>query len=374
MKRATGFSGRRVGTAGDTPDVIVIGGGLIGLASAAALAERGLRVDILSERRPGEASLAAAGLLAPSVEDVSAGKSFAVAGRDRYPSYLEWLGERTGMRVPLNRKGVLEVALHEAQVNELRAIAGARGEWLDQRALASLEPAIAHAKGALYHDMDGAVDNVALLNALTRLLRNDPRITFARTSVATIDVETRVVQTASGDFRSAAAVVLAMGAWSGRLRGLPRQLPVQPVRGQMLSLPGLPLERPLFGENIYLVPRVSGETLVGSTMENVGFDATTTPEALAALLASARTLCPQFRETTPRETWAGLRPVTPDLLPIIGADPDYPSLFYACGHSRNGILMGPLTADCVAKLVTGEAPEHDLSAFGVTRFREPLPD
>ena len=355
------------------PDVIVIGGGLIGLSCGAALAERGLSVHLLSERRPGEASLAAAGLLAPSVEDVSAGKSFAIAARDRYPSYLEWLRERTGLRVPLNQKGVLEVAVDDMQTVQLREIANERGEWLGRSALAALEPALAHANGALYHQLDGAVDNVALVKALTRLVQQDRRITFERTSVAAIDMQTRVVQTAAGDFRSAAAIVLAMGAWSGRLRGLPRRLPVQPVRGQMLSLPVLPVERAIFGENIYLVPRDSGQTLVGSTMENVGFDSTTTEEGLETLLASARRLCPTLSEAVPRDSWAGLRPITPDLLPIIGVDPEYPSLFYACGHSRNGILMGPVTADCLAALITGETPEHDLSAFSVTRFEEPLP-
>ena len=354
-----------------SPDVIVIGGGLVGLASAAALADRGLSVHVLAESRPGEASVAAAGLLAPSVEEISSARAFGLASRDRYPSYLDWLRERTGIRVPLNREGVLQVALTKAEVAELED-ASAGSEWLDASALAQLEPALAPAIGAAFHEGDGAVDNVVLLTALTRLVMHDPRITFERSAVAGVDTKGLVVQTAGGQRRSTAAILVATGAWTSRLRGLPRSLPVEPVRGQMLSRVGMPLRHATFGAGIYLVPRESGHTLVGSTMERVGFDARTTEAGTDSLLAAAGRLCPAVADGAPHEAWAGLRPVTPDLLPIIDRDPEYPSLLYACGHSRNGILMAPLTADCVADLVTEGTTDHDLAPFSCTRFREPV--
>jgi glycine oxidase len=351
-----------------SPDVAIVGAGLIGLAAAAAIAENGLTVHIIGEARPGEASRAAAGLLAPSVEEISAANTFGIASRDRYPSYVDWLRERTGIVVPLNRQGVLEV------VGDEQPAAGhsAKGVLLDQAALASLEPALAHARGAVYHELDGAVDNVLLMDSLTRIAHDDPRIRFERGVVAAVDATQPSLQLAGGKRISAAFVIIAGGAWAARLRGLPRPLPVEPVRGQMIAMRASPISHAVFGGGVYLVPRTSGYTLIGSTMERVGFDATTTPEALASLRSAAQRLCPSLTAGSV-ETWAGLRPMTPDLLPIIGPDPDYPSLLYACGHSRNGILMGPLTADCLADLVMQREPGHDLSPFGVTRFGEQLP-
>ncbi|MEO5568057.1 MAG: FAD-dependent oxidoreductase, partial [Gemmatimonadaceae bacterium] len=348
--RAAGFSG--------SPDVIVIGAGLIGLAAAAALATEGLKVLLLGEPRPGEASLAAAGLLAPSVEEVHAARPFAIASRDRYPSYLEWIQEHTGVHVPLNRKGVLEVALSDTDAQLLHAsrddagetlaygrhdVAGESGsQWLDQESLTKLEPSMRHARGALLHELDGAVDNVALHGALQRLVAYDARIWVEQTSVTAIDSVRRGVQTSDGARFSASSVVIAAGAWTSRLLGLPRSLPIEPVRGQMMAMHVSALERPVFGAGIYLVPRPSGITLVGSTMERVGFDPTTTSEVLDMLQGAAGRLCPVVGTSALHASWAGLRPITPDMLPVIDRDPDHPWLYYATGHSRNGILMAPL--------------------------------
>ena len=369
MNRPAGFSNSG-SEAVACADVIVVGGGLIGLAAAAAMADRGLTVHIVSESRPGEASAAAAGLLAPSVEEISSARAFGIASRDRYPSYLEWLRDQTGISVPLNRKGILEVAQSDEEVAHLRR---GSGEWVDSAALATLEPALSANRGAAFHHTDGAVDNVVLLGALVRLTVQHPRITVERAAVASIDAPQRVVQTRDGGLRSSSAIVIAAGAWVNQLRGLPRVVPVEPVRGQMLSRTGTSLHHAAFGAGIYLVPRDSGHTLIGSTMERVGFDATTTGEALDTLLGAARRLCPSLGQSREYESWAGLRPVTPDMLPIVDRDPEYPSLLYACGHSRNGILMAPLTADCIADMVTAGSSAHDISPFAITRFREPVP-
>ena len=355
-----------------SPDVAIVGAGLIGLAAAAAIAENGLTVHIIGEARAGEASRAAAGLLAPSVEEISAARAFGLASRDRYPSYVEWLRERSGITVPLNRKGVLEVALDEGELELLRRHSGG-GELLDQPALAAFEPALAHAVGARYYELDGAVDNLALMEALTRIAANDPRIMLERGVVAGVDPASSALEMAGGRSVSAAFVVVAGGAWTSRLRGLPRPVPVEPVRGQMIAMHVSSVSHAVFGAGIYLVPRTKPDiTLIGSTMERVGFDASTDEEGLSSLRSAARRLCPAALSVD-SDTWAGLRPMTPDMLPVLGPDPEYPSLLYACGHSRNGILMGPLTADCLTDFVMQRQPEHDLSAFDVMRFGERVP-
>jgi glycine oxidase len=140
------------------------------------------------------------------------------------------------------------------------------------------------------------------------------------------------------------------------------------MRGQMLALAAAPLTHVVYGPHGYLVPRGGTHTLAGSTMERSGFDASTTDQAIAEIRTMANTLCPSLATAPTAAVWAGLRPVTPDFLPIIGHDPDYPSLLYACGHSRNGVLLAPLTADCVAALAVGEPSPFSLSSFTVDRF------
>ncbi|MFL5580208.1 MAG: glycine oxidase ThiO [Gemmatimonadaceae bacterium] len=354
-------------------DVVVAGAGLVGLACALAIADRGGNVLLLAAPRQGESSPAAAGMLAPSVEGGGGPvHRFAVAARDRFPGYLDALAERTGVRVPLNREGILVVALDaadDAAIDEARA---AGGEPMDRRRLARDEPALAHARAAVLFAHDGAVDNRELLRALRAAVGAHPRVRVEEDRVVELALggaeSGAEVLTAVGARHPAARVVLAAGAWVAELRGLPRPLPVEPLRGQMLSLAAAPLRRVVYGPRGYLVPREDGRTLVGATMERVGFDASTTDTALDALRRDAEALCPALAGARRLEAWAGLRPVTPDFHPIIGPDPDAPALVYACGHSRNGVLMSPLTGDVVASIVLGETPAHDLAPFAVTRF------
>jgi len=349
-------------------DVLIIGAGIIGLSTAAASADLGMRVLLFGEPNPGEASPAAAGLLAPSVEEVTAAHPFAIASRDRYPSYLEWVFERTRIRVPLNREGILEVALDHHEEATLAVASRQGAQWLPGRELAAFEPALEHAVGGFLHPDDGAVDNVELLRALRKLVEREQRIEWRTETVSRIDAAQRRVTTGSAAQHSAPTIVIAAGAWSARIGGLPRPLPVEPVRGQMVAARAAVVSRPVFGAGVYLVPREHGRTVIGSTMEHVGYDPRTTVEGLGALRTSAARLCPALAESDMSEGWAGLRPVTPDLLPIIDRDPEFPALIYACGHSRNGILMAPLTADCVAQLAAGNRPAHDLSPFALARF------
>lgn len=352
--------------------VLVVGAGLIGLSVAEALARRGAPVTLVSEPRPGESSVAAAGMLAPTLEPLTGpALNFALQARERYPGFLADLEERTSVRVPLDREGILELAHDAARAERLQGTATAGVHWLDASDTARLEPALAPVIGALFHPLDGSVDNVALFQALERLVASRSGIT--RVHAAAVRIRRRgdegaAVHTASGDVLEARTIVIAAGAWSGRLNGLPRSLPVEPARGQMIALRAPVLGHVVYSEDAYLVPRRDGRTLVGATMERVGFDTSTTADALDGLHARGGRVAPVLRSAPVASAWAGLRPMTPDGLPVIGRDPDWPAILYATGHSRNGILMAPLTGDCIAALALDEEPPADLSAFSIRRF------
>jgi glycine oxidase ThiO len=359
-------------------DAVIVGGGLVGLACAVALARDGAKTILLDHSRAGAASPAAAGMLAPSVDRAAgAVHDFAVAARDRYPTYLAWLADETGTLVPLNREGILQVAITARGVKGLRRAMPAGSEWVDAAALEDLEPSLSHALGAVRHPLDGAVDNVALIGALRAYCAVSGRITVreGRATGVAFGSGHSSVRTAGGADYHAAFVVLAAGAWAPEISGLPRPLPVAPARGQMIAFDDLPLRHVLFGPRGYVVPRlarsgVSGELLIGATTEHVGFDTETTSVAATTLGSVAAEIIPRLAGVLPRRHWSGLRPMSPDLLPILGPDPLEPRLLYACGHSRNGILMAPLSGDCISAMVRGVVATHDLTGFRVERFRE----
>jgi len=350
--------------------ILVIGNGLIGLSAAIALEQHGARVTLIGERRVGEASPAGAGMLAPGVEHASgAAYDFAVAARDRYPSFLEWIERATGTHVALDRGGIIELAATPADRDRLRAELGDGTQWLDPDEIREMEPALAPALGALLRETDGWVDSGTLVAAMREHVARAKTITLVSEPAVALSRGQKglAVACASGSQHSASAVILAAGAWVTQLRGLPRSIPVEPVRGQMISV-SAPLGHVVVGGGGYAIPRRTGETFIGATMERVGFDNSTTVDALEVLQQVARNLGPQLGAAQVTRQWAGLRPITPDLQPIIGRDPDVPELIYACGHSRNGILMAPLTGDVVASLAMGEPPWFDLSPFSPTRF------
>jgi glycine oxidase len=351
-------------------EVIVVGGGLIGLAATIAVAERGLSVTLIGESRAGEASPAAAGMLAPSVERAAGpAHEFGIAARDRYPAYVEFLADRTGIRVPLNRLGILQIALTEKGIKGLKKTAAPTSRWLDAKELRALEPALSHGIGAMLSPDDGAVDNTVLLSALRKLASALVRVTMLDEAVTEVapSQSSATVTTRSGATHSARHVVLAAGAWAGGISGARFAQAVAPARGQLVSYAMSPLRHVTYGPRGYVVPR-GDSTIGGSTMEDVGFDAGTTDEGIAKVRAAAEEICPNLSLSKTTRSWAGLRPVTPDMLPIIGPDPEHRSVIYACGHSRNGVLMAPLTGDLIADLVTGTPLSFDLSQFRPSRF------
>jgi len=325
---------------------------------------------LISERRPGEASPAAAGMLAPSVERAPGpAHAFGIAARDRYPSYVDFLADRTGVKVPLNRLGILQVALSEKGINGLRKTALPTTRWLDAKELRELEPALSHGLGAMFNAKDGAVDNVVLLSALEKLSTSYDRVRRISGEVRRVDpaADSCTVSTESRAQSTARRVVIAAGAWAGKISGALLARAVQPARGQLVSYSSSPLRHVAYGPHGYVVPR-GPVTIGGTTMESVGFDSSTTAIGVKKVRAASEEICPSLSDARQVDAWAGLRPVTPDMLPMIGPDPKHPSLIYACGHSRNGVLMAPLTGDLIADLVTESPLSHDLSQFRPDRF------
>ena len=308
-------------------------------------------------------------MLAPSVEQSDGpAHDFGIAARDFYPDYLETLADETGIRVPLNRLGILQVALTEKGEKGLRKTASGASSWLDRAQLAELEPTLGHALGAVMNPDDGAVDNVILMSALEESVENTGAITRIETTAVSVSRDTARVELQSGESIEGENVVIATGAWGGVLRGADALAAVSPCRGQLVSYRTTGLRHVTYGPRGYLVPRPSGTIVAGSTMEYVGFDSGTTPEGLAKVRSAAEEIAPGLAVSTVTLEWAGLRPITPDMLPIIGRDETCEHIIYAAGHSRNGILMAPLTGETVAALTVGESPDHDLSRFRPGRF------
>lgn len=317
-----------------TADVVVIGDGLIGLSTAHAVARQGGRCVVFGTNRPGAASPASAGLLVPFLDEL---------GDEIRPFFQHSISLYPGF--------VADLARHDP---ELRIIEG----MIERR----------DGEDVL-HAADGAVDPVRLLAALRAAIARQSSVELAHSAVEAIEpCGERLAVIGSGHPRvEAGHVILAAGAWSPAIVGLPRELPVQPLKGQMIALDDSPLRRPVMGDDVYLVPR-GYETLVGATVEVAGFDVTVTPEAVEWLRAGASELCPELAAARITRSWAGIRPATPDMLPILGPDPDLPALIYACGHAKNGVLLAPGTAQAVAGWCGGHAPDGMLAPFSIGRF------
>ncbi len=344
-------------------DVIVVGGGAIGCAVAWRLAQRGLEVTLV-ERGPlgGEASWAAAGILAPQAEADAPGPLFSLKCHSRalWPSFAVELREASGIDVGWVACGTLMVALDDAEAAALRA----RLEWQQAAGLR-----VEQRGRSLYlpddHQVEPRLVGRALATALARTgvtVRQGEaqRLVHDRARVSGLIVD--------GEMVTGGHVVLAGGAWSSRLDGLPPMPRVQPLRGQLLELaapPGL-VAHVLFGDGGYLVPRADGRIVVGSSEEEVGFVKEVTPPVLARLRQRAARLVPSLAEAPLVGAWAGLRPSTKDRLPLLGNTP-LDGLHVATGHHRNGILLLPVTAQIVTALVTGVAPTVELSAFSPSR-------
>lgn len=362
--------------------IVVAGGGLIGCAVAWRLAQRGLSVLVIESTSPGRAaSWAAAGMLAPLIESHNVPfRGLAAQSLLRFPAFVQELAETSGIDAELQLSGKIDVAFGKEDSDALRL---SYGDELpnDVRAipaaeLRALEPGVSPAAtGALHSAHDGSVDNRKLTRAAcaaARMARVEFRTESSVRAVVCGRAGCEGVLLASGERVAADTVVVAAGAWSGSIGGLPLRLPVFPVRGQMIALEYLPriLSHLIMTTDCYIVPRTDGRVVVGSTVEHAGFDDRPTARGISQLMSAAIRAVPQLADAAVVETWAGLRPGTPDDLPILGADPRVPGVFYATGHYRNGILLAPVTADLIADAVMGNTPTPDIAAFAVDRFHE----
>ncbi|MFJ7137350.1 glycine oxidase ThiO [Streptomyces fungicidicus] len=363
-----------------TPDVLVVGGGIIGLVTAWRAAQRGLATALADPEPGGGAARVAAGMLA-AVTELHHGEEdllgLNLASARRYPDFAAELTELTGRDLGYRGCGTLAVALDaddRALLRELHALqqrSGLESQWLSGRECRRLEPMLAPGvRGGLRVDGDHQIDPrrlaAALLTACERAGVTVHR-TRAERLVVTGDRATGVV-TADGTGLDAGQVVLAAGSLSGRLAGVPADVlpPVRPVKGQVVRLTMPARHGPFLnrtvravvrGSHVYLVPRENGELVIGATSEEMGWDTTVTAGGVYELLRDAHELAPGITELPLTETTAGLRPGSPDNAPLLGPTA-LDGLLLATGHYRNGVLLTPVTGDVMAHvLTTGALPE-----------------
>ena len=339
---------------------------------------------VLERGRTGaEATGAAGGMLSPLGESAGPGVGLRL-GLDSLALWVEYaaaLTAESGVDLDLRLDGKLLLALDEGAAARLRAHrgwiaeAGERAEWLEGDALGRREPGAAHAAAGLLLPDEGQVDNRALARALRVAAERagcEVREGAEVAALLTRGGAVAGVRLADGARLGADRVILAAGAWSGALAGLPRPLPVRPVKGQMIALgsrpgAGAPVRALVETEECYVIPRAGGSVWVGATSEEVGFTRGTSAHARAALRAAAARAVPALASAHETEAWDGFRPGTPDGLPLLGSDPELSGLVHATGHYRNGILLTPITARLIGSVVAGR-PEPGLDGLGIARF------
>jgi glycine oxidase len=386
-----------------TWDVIVIGGGLIGLSLAIALRKRGATVLVVERGEPGrEASHAAGGMLVDCpLETAPALQQLATASAKMYPEFAHELEVEWGMKVDLRDQGTIVLLKQEHLQEHLAHPEFAN--FFRPADLETLEPNLGmppyekeiEFRGTLAEDGDemsheefSEVCRTRLQNAFYLKERSvDPR---ALTAAALKTAKNRGIDFSSGDAVTAVnlsdghtcgvtttktsflaeKIVNCAGAWSGRIG--PDPMPTRPVKGQMLCVVMQPrdlLRHVIRTPDVYLIPRSDGRLLIGATVEEAGFDKQTVPPTIQLLRHAALKIVPRLADARILEDWAGLRPGTPDSLPILGATPT-PGYYVATGHFRDGILLAPITAEVMAEVIEGHIPEHDLTAFSLARFQQ----
>jgi len=363
--------------------VIVVGAGVIGCAVAFECARRGARVQVLDPRSPGGgATYASAGMLAPYIEGHSpALRALCVQGLGAYDAFLSRLQGAVGTLPEYGRNGTLQAAFGDEGARELTASAGQLAEagvphrLLGGAAARALEPGLSgRVVAALEIPEHGYVNPAAFVDALVAGATVHGA-TFTRADATAIEPSGPTVRVRAGAMCvEADAVVLAAGSWvtrlcppSARSGSVP---PVRPIRGQLLHLRSTPpvATRVLWGPGCYVVPRRDGSVLVGATVEDVGFDERATLGGLRAITDAASALVPALDSAVLEEVRVGLRPATPDELPIVGPSATMPQVYLASGHYRSGVLLAPLTAGLVADLVLEQRPGAALSGLHPARF------
>lgn len=363
--------------------VAIIGGGVIGLSAAWALRSAGAQVSVFEAGRLGRgASWAAGGMLAAHVEEAASDPAFlalAEASEALWPGFAARLTAASGAQVQVDPTGTLVALFDEADARRWRLKAespGASLEWLDGPGARAREPRLApDCLGAVLSRRDGQVDPQKVTAALIEIARRQDISIHEDAPVLSVEERGgRVcgVVTPTGA-HACDAVVVAMGAWSGRLGGLGpgAELPIRPIKGQMACL-AWDADEPkpvhvIWGPGVYCIPRTDRRLLIGATMEDVGFDPRLTAGSVEQILKAAARTLPAIKSCGLVQMWAGFRPTAPDDRPVIGHGA-LEGLTIATGHHRNGILLAPATAEIVRDLVLGAPPRIDCSTFSPARF------
>lgn len=342
-------------------DVIVVGAGIIGLSLAIELRKSGARVLVVERREPGrEASHAAAGMLADCGDETPAVlRPLATASARMYPEFVHELQDESGINCDLREQGTLLLSACDEDSHSS-----------ESAAVHDLEPAIGDANRSAIFLKERSVDPRALVAAALKaakhrgvdIVSGSPVTGVRKTDEGRLEVTTEKTRYA------AAVVVNSAGAWAGQWP--PIQFPARPVKGQMLAVAApRVLQHVIRAPEVYLVPRSDGRVLIGSTLEEAGYDKRTDATVIQRMHRAAVELVPALGESRVLEDWAGLRPGTPDGLPILG-ESKVPGYFVATGHFRDGILLAPITAQVMGRVIAGKKPEHEISAFSPARFAQ----
>jgi glycine oxidase len=362
-------------------DVAIAGGGLIGGAIALELARAGLRVCVFDRQKPGqEASWASAGIISPAPENpgmiatVELGKRSAAL----YPEFVALVEEVSGQSTGYRRKGTLEAIFSRDAKAELSTIIalhhglGLEAEPLGAEDARELEPALAgELEAAVLRPGEASIDNRLLTTAVFEAARRSAAEIFPAKRVKGIwrDGARCRGLLLENEKVEAPRTVIAAGCFSGTIEGVSAYAPVRPAKGQMIALraDNLRIERVLWSQKVYLVPRNDGRILAGATVEYVGFDKRVTAGGIEKILAAAIELAPGLKDARVEETWAGLRPDSTDHLPILGPT-DLEGLLMATGHFRSGILLTPVTARLIREWITEQKVSVDWERFSPLRF------
>jgi glycine oxidase len=368
------------------PMIAIVGGGICGLSIGWYLARSGKSVTVFDRGAAGRgATWAAAGLLAPGIEAEPGEEKLLpllLESRDLWPGFARELESASGLAVDLRAEGTLAIALDRDQAEKLafafdyQRSLGFDMEWLGGREARALEPHLSpKVTAAVLSPLDAQVDNRKTALALIRAFKSAGGVLREQTPVDEILGDGKTVRgiRAGGEEFAASTVVLAAGAWSRGIEGIPDSArpPVRPVKGQMLAL-SMPVDAPLLtravaGEGAYLVPRLGGELLIGATVEEQSFDTALTAGGIYELLRRAREAVPGIHDLPIAEMWAGLRPASRDDAPLLGPCA-LAGLVIATGHHRNGILLAPVTARVIADFILTGRLRDDLRIFAPSRF------
>ena len=353
-------------------EVLILGGGVMGLAIALELRSRGAKVSVVCRDFDESASLAAAGMLAPQAEGLPAGvmRDLCIRSRDLYPTWIPKIEALSGQDAGYWQSGIL-APFYGFSSNHASTV-------YDRKQVLKIQPHLGdEVQGGHWFPDDAQVDNRKLsrsLRAAAIAVGVDLRSGVTATAVRRSGDRVTAIDTTNGPMQ-AEHYILATGAWSQSL--LP--IPVTPRKGQMMSVrvprcedakdvpPNLSLKTVLFGDDIYMVPRRDGRIVIGATVEDVGFTPGNTPEGMVHLLQAATRLFPSIATYSLEKFWYGYRPATPDELPILGESP-YQNLTYATGHYRNGILLTPITGQLIADWVWDQTRDPLLKSFHWSRL------